>query len=197
MTLNQTELLAAYTGLMILVRDDKEHYIKYISNLLDRDIDETELQTVSGEVSQLSDSIFNTKYESYNKEELAIVQHYTGVSVLKEKDMYYLSAVNNYSEAEIKIKFFRLCLPKSVKQKEKSKNITNYTIKDRSLKILEVIFSICIFTTLIVLFISTILMIINLVKNKENDYLGIILIDIVFLFFFIIAYSITTSKNNE
>lgn len=197
MTLNQIELLTAYTGLLILVRDDKDHYVKYVSDLMDQEITEDDLHILAGKVSETAEPIFNQKYDSYNKEELAIIQYYTGVSVLKEKDMYYLSAVSNYTDAEIKIKFYQLCLPKSIRTNKVQDNKVKKSIKQQLLKVSEIILSVLIFAALIVLLITTVLLIINIMKNKDSEYLGVILTDMGILFVLTIVYSIITPSNSK
>lgn len=129
MTLTQAEILAAYTGLVILVRDDMQEYEKFVQSLLNGEPKENASETLSKRAKEE----FDKKYQSFSKNELAVIEIYTGISLLAEEDKPLLEQFGKYSEHQIKHSFMRLCLPKKIKKVTYKKETEKTTGKGKKI----------------------------------------------------------------
>ena len=108
-----------------------------------------------------------------NKTELALIQSYTGVELLKNSDIKYLKRFEKFSDDNIKEKLFNICI-----QKESADNRTLQDFEKLSKtktyvsRILIAIVVLCIITAVICI----ILFGINIDSSSISDYIGIILV---------------------
>jgi hypothetical protein len=196
MTLNQTLTIAAYTGIVMLVRDDKDAYHRYVEELIGRPLTNNEITSMSNEISKRAKISFDKHYQYFNKNELAVIQSYTGAELLKKEDAFYLDALNNASDDDIRISFLKLCLPKS--KKPDVIETPAESVGDRIAGIVEDILMGLMVLTLAFILIMFAICIKDLivVGEMQDTRLGILLTSIVVLVILVIIYAISPKPKN-
>lgn len=169
----QASLIAAHTGLMILIKDDLETYKKCIEKIAEREVAEDELKSLPQEIQDKAKKEYDQKYESYNKTELALIQSYTGVELLKNSDIKYLKRFEKFSDDNIKEKLFNICIQKEFADNRTLQDFEKLSkTKTYVSRILIAIVVLCIITAVICI----ILFGINIDSSSISDYIGIILV---------------------
>ncbi len=165
MTLIQAETIAAYSGLTGLIKNSKSSYIDFVSSLLNRSILFSDLPHYSSKISELSKDIYEEMYDSFDKKELAIIEEYTRVHLLKPEDLDQLDKIQDLSDKALKKQFDRICNLKDLNTAEDYKE--HYFIS----KIKYALSNIVVIITIILL-ISTLAVVVGYMITKSDTLLG-------------------------
>lgn len=143
MTIEQAMVLSAYTGIQTFIKGYESEFAKYEKLLSKRNI------------SAKHD--YDELYDSYDKNDLAVVECYTGVELLSEEDKRYLDKYKNRPPRYLREKMLLIKVDSSTVVRE-----------NKALSIVESIFMVIIILSIIAVIAVDIIYAIGYFTDKFN-----------------------------